>query len=258
VGALSGRAVPHRLTADQRWPWPVERATATVTGLLQPWPSPEHQAGPVARLGGVSGGRAIVLGSTQPRQVVDEAAAAAAGVDVVRRSTGGGAVLVAGQAQVWLDLWVPRQHDLWDDDIVTAAHWVGEAWRRALIELGAVDLRVHAGGVSRSPLSDLVCFAGIGPGEVLCGAAKIVGLAQRRTRAGARFHTTAPLRWNPRPLIDLLDVTALRAAGSGVASLDDAAVGLRDIGLGDDTALGPVPDTDLLSVVENAVIDALP
>jgi lipoate-protein ligase A len=254
------------LIADQSRRWPVQRCTATVTGLLQPWPAPQDQSGPRVRLGRVRGDGALVLGSTQPRAVVDEAAASAAGVDVVRRSTGGGAVLVQPQAQVWLDFWVPRHHDLWDDDIVSAAHWVGEAWRRALVELGAVDVEVHAGGVTRSPLSDLVCFAGIGPGEVRCGAAKLVGLAQRRTRAGARFHTTAPLHWNPRPLVDLLDVTALGAVGPAVASLEDAAVGLGDIALdatGRRHVMGrmgsdPVTDTDLISVVEHAVIDALP
>jgi lipoate-protein ligase A len=250
------------LTADERRRWPVERRTGRVTDLLQPWPSPENRSGPLARLGRVRGDGALVLGSTQPRHVVDEAAATAAGVDVVRRSTGGGAVLVHGDAQVWLDLWVPRHHVLWDDDIVTAAHWVGEAWRQALAQLGAVDLRVHAGGVTRSPLSDLVCFAGLGPGEVRCGTAKIVGLAQRRTRAGARFHTTAPLRWNPRPLVDLLDVTALRAVGPDMASLDDAAVGLHDAGLHDaglgDNEIELMTDGDLMSTVENAVIDALP
>ena len=37
-----------------------------------------------------------------------------------------------------------------------------------------------------TPWSELVCFAGVGPGEVLLGAGKLVGLSQRRTRHGIR------------------------------------------------------------------------
>jgi hypothetical protein len=65
----------------------------------------------------------------------------------------------------------------------------GRAWRAALIEVAGADpgrLRVHRGGMVDSDWSALVCFAGIGPGEVLDGA-KLVGLSQRRTRAGARI-----------------------------------------------------------------------
>ena len=40
----------------------------------------------------------------------------------------------------------------------------------------------------------LVCFAGVGPGEVLAGGRKLVGISQRRTRAGARFQCAVHVR----------------------------------------------------------------
>jgi lipoate---protein ligase len=232
--------------------WRVERCTGSAATLLAPWPPPTGQDDPVVRVGRVRGRRALVLGSTQDRAAVDEGRAAAAGVDVVRRSTGGGAVLVAPGAQVWLDVWVPRRHVLWDDDIVDAASWLGDVWAGALTALGAGSLSVHRGRSTRRALSDRVCFAGLGPGEVhLAGTgAKVTGLAQRRTRAGARFHTSAPLWWDPDPLVSLLDLDD--DAGE---TLRAVAVGLRSL-LTERRPAGA--DLDILATVEDAVIAALP
>jgi lipoate-protein ligase A len=231
--------------------WRVERATGSAAALLEAWPTAETEDGPAVRCGRVTGRAALVLGSTQDIAVVDVRRAAHAGVDVVRRSTGGGAVLVAPDSQVWLDVWVPRLDDLWDDDIVRAATWVGETWVAALGSLGAGALEVHRAPATRDAWSDLICFAGLGPGEVHIGGAKVMGLAQRRTRAGARFHTTAPLRWDPASLLGVLD----RGGAVGEASLEGAAVGVRALL----TAMDPGADaTGVIAAVENAVIDALP
>ena len=110
----------------------MERYSGSVTDLLDPWPPDESQDQPLVRTGRMVGRDAVVLGSTQDRALIDEERAEAAGIEVVRRSTGGGAVLVAPDAQVWLDVWLPRRHELWDDDIIRSAIWLGEAWAHAL------------------------------------------------------------------------------------------------------------------------------
>jgi lipoate-protein ligase A len=209
-------------------------------------------------MGRVRGSSALVLGSSQDRSVVDEGRAAARGIEVIRRSTGGGVVLVAPDAQVWLDLWVPRGDDLWEDDIIRSASWLGEAWLLALEGLGAGPLQVHQGRASRRPLSDLICFGGLGPGEVYGAGpgpeSKVVGIAQRRTRLGARFHTSAPLSWDPTPWVDLLHLERNGSVAAG-RRLDDVAVGLRAVvRLPDPDVL----DVDLIGVVEDAVIASLP
>lgn len=146
---------------------------------------------------------ALVLGSAQRDDVVDHAAAARAGVEVVRRRSGGGAVVLIPGECLWVDVLLPRDDPRWDDDIGRAAHWVGDAWAVAVGD-GA---RAHRGALQRSPWSDLVCFAGIGPGEVTVGGRKVVGISQRRTRAGARFQCVALARWDPASLLDLLALT---------------------------------------------------
>lgn len=176
--------------------------------------------------------RAVVLGSTQPTDVVDARAAAAAGLEVVRRRSGGGAVLVGPGELVWLDAFVPAGDRLWSPDVGRAAHWLGRLWTGALATF-AVDSSWHGGGIVAAPWSRLVCFAGLGPGEVHVGGAKVVGLSQRRTREGALFSSAALLRWEPRALLAVLalDPTERQRAAEelsgAAAALDLPAAGLQ-------------------------------
>jgi lipoate-protein ligase A len=166
-------------------------------------------------------GPALVLGSAQPDGVVDATAPAAAGVDVVRRRSGGGAVLVVPGDLLWVDVVVPAADPLWEPDVGRAFHWLGETWAAALRELGVAG-QVHRGALVRRAWSDLVCFAGLGPGEVTTpDGTKVVGISQRRTRAGARFQCAALATWDPAALVALL---ALEPGERDRASRDLAGV----------------------------------
>lgn len=152
---------------------------------------------------------ALVLGSTQPAIHVDSAAAEAAGVEVVRRRSGGGAVLVGPDRMVWVDLVVPAGDPLWQPDVGRAFWWLGEVWASALAGLGANGATVHRGPLVSSAWSRMVCFAGLGAGEVTAsGGGKIVGLAQRRSRHGALFQCAVPLAWDPAAMPPLLALDA--------------------------------------------------
>jgi len=139
---------------------------------------------------------ALVLGSTQP-------AVAGRGADVVRRRSGGGAVLVGPGEVVWADVFVPAGDALWEADVGVAFHWLGRVWCDALGSLG-VQAAMHQGAMVCSPWCRQVCFAGLGPGEVTVGGKKVVGISQRRVRAGSLFQCAALLRWDPRPMAELL------------------------------------------------------
>lgn len=166
-------------------------------------------------------GPALVLGSAQPEFVVDQAACARAGVEVVRRRSGGGAVLVVPGDLLWVDVVVPAGDELWQPDVGRAFHWLGRCWQRALADLG-VATTVHTGGLVRARWSDLVCFAGLGPGELRStSGAKVLGVSQRRTRGAARFQCALLGRWDPGALTGLL---ALDAADRALASSELSAV----------------------------------
>lgn len=185
--------------------WTVERRRAPA-GELHALPFPD----PMARAVWVCepAAPALVLGSAQPEDHVDRAACERAGVEVVRRRSGGGAVLVAPGAQLWLDVLLPAGDDRWSDDVGRAFLWLGEVWAAALADLGIAGT-VHRGALRTSTWSPRVCFAGVGPGEVLDEQGrKVVGLSQRRTRAGARFQCVALADWDPAALVGLLAVPA--------------------------------------------------
>lgn len=162
-------------------------------------------------------GPALVLGSAQPESVVDQAACARAGVEVVRRRSGGGAVLVVPGDLLWVDVVVPAGDALWQSDVGRAFHWVGRCWQDALADLG-VATTAHTGGLLRSRWSDLVCFAGLGPGELRAtSGAKVLGISQRRTRGAARFQCALLGRWDAGALTGLL---ALGPADRAVATAE--------------------------------------
>lgn len=147
---------------------------------------------------------AVVLGSRQTPDLLDLERCAQLGLAVVRRRSGGGAVLIEPGNVVWIDLVLP--HGVAPDDVRGSMEWAGEIWWRALASLlPGEPAAVHHGALVDTVWSGLVCFAGVGPGEVLVGGRKLVGLSQRRTRHGVRIQGTAYRR---APGVDLASLFA--------------------------------------------------
>ena len=188
-------------------PWPVRYRRGSA-GDLHQWSAAQVSSGaPLGRAVWVMvpSAPSLVLGSTQRDEVADPGACLCAGVALVRRRSGGGAVLVGPGEQIWVDVVLPRGDPLWSDDVGRATWWVGEAWAAALSALGVPAPTVWKGGLVRTEWSELVCFAGRGPGEVLSATgAKLVDISQRRSRTGAVFQTSCLLRWSPGALTALL------------------------------------------------------
>jgi lipoate---protein ligase len=170
----------------------------------------------------------LVLGSTQPAEVVAAGVLRERGVALARRRGGGGAVFLRPGDHVWMDAWVPRDDPLWVHDVSRAAEWAGAWWTAALEHLGGGGFAVHTGRSDPGDLGELVCFAGRGPGEVVYAGRKVVGLSQWRSREGALFSCCAYDRWDPAALMDLLDVDDV-ARPSLVAELGSAALGVSEL-----------------------------
>jgi lipoate-protein ligase A len=170
----------------------------------------------------------LVLGSTQPTELVAPWVLRERGVELARRRGGGGAVFLRPGDHIWMDAWIPRDDPLWAHDVSRAAEWVGAWWTAALEDLGAHGFEVHIGRSVPGEHGELVCFAGRGPGEVLHAGRKVVGLSQWRSREGALFSCCAYDRWDPSGLMELLDVDDL-ARASVVSDLRAAALGVGEL-----------------------------
>ena len=152
-------------------------------------------------------GPALVLGSTQRVDIVDAEACELAGIDVVRRRSGGGAVLLIPGAVEWIDVIVPRDSAGWADDVHAPMRWLGRHLASVLTADLAIDparVDVHDGPMVTTPWSTTICFDGVGAGEVLLDGDKLVGISQRRTRDAARLQCCWYTGTDPALLVSLL------------------------------------------------------
>lgn len=148
---------------------------------------------------------ALVLGSTQRHEQVDLVACERAGFDVVRRRSGGGAVLLVPGEVVWVDVIIPADGPGWSPDVHRPMVWLGRHLANAFREVGDHDVNVHDAGMMHTDHSRLVCFDGIGPGELVrSDGSKLVGISQRRTRSAARLQCCWYSSYEPSALTSLL------------------------------------------------------
>jgi len=164
-------------------------------------------------------GAALVLGSTTNEEAFALDQADRHGYEVVRRASGGGAVLVAPGAQVWLMVYLSRDDPLVLDDLGRSFLWIGETVREVLARSGLATSLVDR-RVTNPPLAREICFAGLGFGEVVLQGRKVLGLAQRRTRDTVVFQVS--LLWEDhqpelaclhRPPVDPARVPSVGVAG---------------------------------------------
>ncbi|MBI4504366.1 MAG: lipoate--protein ligase family protein [Chloroflexi bacterium] len=142
----------------------------------------------------------LSLGYFQPLVDVDRAACAAAGVELVRRPTGGRAVLHADEVTYAVagSLGDPP----FVGGVVASYGCLAQALLAALAELG-VAAESAAPGPPVGPRGP-ACFDGAAAYEISAGERKLVGSAQTR-RGGALLQPGAvPLGGDPARVVDLL------------------------------------------------------
>jgi lipoate-protein ligase A len=192
----------------------------------------------------------LVLGRHAVDPELDADAVAAEGVEVLKRSSGGGPVLW-DRDLLSLDVVLPRGHRLAPDDVVAAYRWLGEALADALTALGVPDVEVialeRARAAAPGPAAD-ACFGGLSPWEVLAGGRKVVGLSQTRRRTGALLQAGVPLRLDAARLARLLGRD--RAWADGLAA---TAAGVRDVAP-DVTAEDVVEAVEAMLAVREGVV----
>lgn len=171
----------------------------------------------------LSARRTLVLGSAQSADTIDLPHLDTHGISIATRRSGGGAVLVSSVDLVWFDVVIDRSHPQWVDDVGHSFTWLGEACAAGLETLG-VDAAVHRGRMATSKWAPLVCFAGLGPGELTIDGRKVVGMSQRRTRSHARFQVAILRHWSGAEHAALLNLEPAEHA--------QAAIDLEYVGVG--------------------------
>ncbi len=182
---------------------------------------------------------ALVLGVGQPLDDFDAAACQRAGLPLVRRSSGGTAVLT-DDGLLNLDVVLPAAHPLGHRDVVRAYAWLGTALTRALRRLGWAAFAITPEEARRDTAAlraderpgatalRRTCFSGRSPYEVLIAGRKVVGLCQVRRRAGTLYQVGILLEFDAVRLAGLLRGPAAERA-AGATWLSRRAAGLHTL-----------------------------
>jgi lipoate-protein ligase A len=198
--------------------------------------------------------KALLLGNGQRPEVADLRACRERGVGAYRRTTGGTAVLVDGDA-VSMEVALPAGHPLSSGDVVQAYQWLGEVWAEALRSLGISEARAIPTEEVRAlpplPKDDilrLACYGTLSPFEVVVGRRKVVGLSQVRRRPGVIYQVDTHLRWRPEHLASLLAIPADQQRELA-RRLHEVAAGL------DELAGHKVSADEVIAAVEAALVE---
>jgi lipoate-protein ligase A len=191
---------------------------------------------------------AVVLGLALHRRaasVLDLERCAQAGIEVLERRAGGGAVLL-DQHMLCYAVAVRLPDPRVPDDLTLSYRWLGEHFAARLLRLGVPARRVEVQEARadvaqhRGDLLADTCYGLLSPHEVVVGSAwrKVVGLAQVRRRHAALFQVGILLRDQSR-LAELM-----RVPDEGAREQLAAALGQRTVGL--EALLRVVPPLDQL------------
>lgn len=133
---------------------------------------------------------AIILGCSQRPDADQLSRAENAGLSLVRRRSGGGAVL-AGPWMLSVTVFIPPTHTLANQNIIEIFSWLEAVWISTLTTCGVpckgVDQAMIEQSKTISQKEDVTwaCYASLSHGEVVSlDGRKLVGLAQIRKRKG--------------------------------------------------------------------------
>ena len=168
--------------------------------------------------------------------VVDTARCERDGVQVLKRSAGGGALLLDQSSMLCGAVALPSAAV--DPDVTESYRWLADLLLAALaipaarrVEVGearddVAQLREDNNPVSQALLT--TCYGVLSPYEIVVDRKKLVGLAQVRRRDAALFQFGVLLR-DQSPLADYLNVPDERTRERLRRALEQRTVGLRAV-----------------------------
>jgi len=157
---------------------------------------------------------AVSLGYAQAiEREIDLRQCASLGIDVVRRPTGGRAVL--HDHEVTYSVVIGGDDHRVSSGVLAAYLTISQAMIRGLSYLGisAELLPLRRGVLLPSDQASLVCFATPSSYAVAVGGRKIIGSAQRRAHDVIMQHGSIPLSWNLEKMRAVFGRSALESGG---------------------------------------------
>lgn len=177
---------------------------------------------------------ALSIGRFQAGDVVDRTACAQYGVDVVRRPTGGRAVLHADE--VTYSIILPPSHPIAQLSVIASYQALSRGLTLALAQLGIVAHLArpeHRPGYTHVQEADVgtqaACFDAPSWYELTVQGRKLVGSAQVRRGGALLQHGSMPLTLVPRDLYRLLCFHSEAARERAQQAFAAKAAGLRDV-----------------------------
>ena len=195
----AGVGLPWRVlvegSEDGAWNMAVDEA------ILEAYERSDGPRGPTLRLYGWRPA-AVSLGRSQRAEgSFDARVLAREGIDLVRRPTGGGAVLHEFERTYAVvgALGVPP----FSSGVIANYRTIADALTRGMTRLGVVALAVEPtrGAPRETPTA---CFLRLGAWEIAAAGRKLVGSAQARRRAAFLQHGSIPIRLDPERLASVL------------------------------------------------------
>ncbi len=144
----------------------------------------------------------LSLGYGQRWREADPQALEARDWDLLRRPTGGKAILHGDE--LTYSLCLPLDHPLACGDIVESYRRISVGLLRALDCLGISAVAEHQGHGARRSLAGPVCFEMPSHYEIAVGERKLIGSAQLRRKGAMLQHGTLPLRGDVGRICDVL------------------------------------------------------
>ncbi len=166
----------------------------------------------------------LSLGYSQPWQAVDWQACAAAGWDVVRRPTGGRAILHVDE--LTYSVCGPEDEPRLQGGILPSYRRLSAALAQGLEQLGVAPQR--AGAPVAGAAKGAVCFDTPSNYEITSGGRKLVGSAQARRRGVVLQHGTLPLYGDLLRIVNALQFENEAARAEAAAALRASALTLTE------------------------------
>lgn len=143
---------------------------------------------------------ALSLGYGQPLAVVDSELARREGIDLVRRPTGGQAIL--HNDELTYAVMLPRTHALAAGGVLASYERLSAGFERGFAALG-LEARQGDWQPAASDAEGLLCFASPSTHELSVNGVKLMGSAQTRLGGALLQHGSIPFTHDPR-IHDLL------------------------------------------------------